>query len=129
MFAVYKKLKKMKKVIFASILTLSIATCFAIEGMDPAEATANYTEAIEGKIIDKTTGESLAGVALVVDGSAKKYYTDLDGNFSIGGIAPGIHNIDILYVSYQGITLKDISTQTNELKLKVELESVSPNSF
>ena len=39
---------------------------------------------LTGSVIDKKNNETLAGAAIVVDG--KKYYSNLDGDFSIEGV-------------------------------------------
>lgn len=117
----------MKKVLLSAIMALGFVLTFAANGneSDKENSSAPSTTQIEGKIVDKISGESLAGVALQLENSNKKYYTDFDGNFVIDGITPGNYNIDILYVSYKGITIKDVTAVNTEVKLKVELESLS----
>ena len=115
----------MKKIAFAAIFTFCFAVLFANDGNKHNKAESGATIKIEGKIVDKYTNEALAGVALELNSGSKKYYTDFEGNFLIEGIQPGVYKIDVIYVSYQGITLEEINTNDTELKLKVELESIS----
>lgn len=114
----------MKNLTTVALLFLALTFCFANNGEEKNNSTFT-PQKIEGKIIDKTTNEALAGVAIQLSGSEQKVYTDFEGNFIIDGIRPGVYDIDVLYVSYQGLTLENISTNANGLTLKVELESVS----
>jgi hypothetical protein len=111
----------MKKVLFVLALILAVSKVSAErpEG-NPTKAKTNQ---IEGIITDHLTGEALVGVCLKLQGSDKKTYTDLKGNFKIEGVTPGSYDIDIDYISYKDITLKNVSASTTDVKLKVELES------
>lgn len=115
----------MKKSALLILFVFIIGSIHANDGTTKKESKVITPQKIEGKIIDKVTNEALAGVALQITGSDQKYYTDFDGNFSIDGIEPGIYNIDVLYLSYQGVTLEKIITNDTGVKLKVELESVA----
>lgn len=115
----------MRKLAITTILFFCFVLTYANNGGKNEATKVVTSQRIEGKIIDKSTNEALAGVALMLNGSSSKYYTDFEGNFVIDGVEPGIYDIDILYVSYEGVTLEDISTNETGLKLKVELESVS----
>jgi len=115
----------MKKLTVLSILIFAVAITFANSGTESEAAKVTTPQKIEGKILDKVTNEALAGVAVQLAGSSEKYYTDFEGNFVINGVQPGVYDIDILYVSYEGITLENITTNDASVKLKVELESVS----
>jgi hypothetical protein len=115
----------MKKIFLTSAITFCFAIIFASNDNETGAVSPIAYQKIEGKIIDHATNEALAGVALKLQNSNEKVYTDLDGNFVIEGIMPDVsYNIDILYLSYQGITLENLSTKDNALKLKVELESI-----
>lgn len=54
---------------------------------------------ITGSIVDNKNNESLAGAAIYVDGN--KYYSDLNGNFSVSHLAPGKYLLRIELISYQ----------------------------
>jgi len=117
-------LDKMKKVLFVFAVILSVARVSATEPESEPKAI-KATNQIEGTIIDHQTGEALAGVCLKLQGSEKKTYSDLKGNFKIEGVTPGTYDIDVDYVSYKDITLKSVSATSSDVKLKVELESAS----
>lgn len=58
---------------------------------------------LTGVVVDEKSNETLAGAIIVVDG--KKYYSDLDGNFSVIDLKPGEYEMIIELISYETITL------------------------
>ncbi|WP_332457273.1 carboxypeptidase-like regulatory domain-containing protein [Petrimonas sp.] len=54
---------------------------------------------ISGSVVDNKSNESLAGAAIFIDGN--KYYSDLDGNFSVSDLKPGKHTVRVELISYQ----------------------------
>lgn len=62
---------------------------------------------IRGTIYDAQTGETLIGVSVVVKGTYNGTNSDLDGQFSIQ-VEPGIHTLQLSYISYQSIEIADI---------------------
>ncbi len=111
----------MKKLLFVTALVFSLSLAGATEPEN--SSVPAKTNQIEGLVTDHLTGEALAGVCLKLKGSDKKTYSDLKGNFRIEGVTPGTYDIDVDYISYKDITLKSVSTESTDLKLKVELES------
>jgi len=65
---------------------------------------------ISGKVIDKQTGEALAGVKVHIKGTDTYCYSDLDGNFSILVSNKPSTEISIDLVGYAPLTLKAIET-------------------
>lgn len=59
-------------------LLFCFSICFALW----FQAFAQEAE-VTGKVTDATTGESLPGVSVIVDGTSRGTVTDLDGNYSI----------------------------------------------
>jgi TonB-dependent receptor len=81
---------------------------------------------ISGKVIDGKIAEALVGVSIRLDGDAGGAITDLDGNFTIGGVVPGNHSITINYTGYQPKTLEGIVVQQGQATLvDVALEETS----
>lgn len=67
---------------------------------------------LSGSVVDEKNKESLAGVAIVVDG--KKYYSDLDGNFIIKDVKPGKHAMMVELISYEPVSMEiDLSKSQN----------------
>ena len=68
----------------------------------PLLATAQG--AIRGKITDGQTGESLIGANAFVEGTTKGAMADLDGNYSLDGLAPGTYQVTGRFIGYAPIT-------------------------
>jgi hypothetical protein len=68
------------KNIFFTFLIICF-TNIAIAGNGNTSNEKNATKLISGKIIDKTSGEEIAGAEILIGG--QKIYSDLNGNFSI----------------------------------------------
>jgi protocatechuate 3,4-dioxygenase beta subunit len=85
------------------ILIASSTIAFSKVITDPTTST-NDKAVITGKVIDQKTGESLAGALVELKGTDKKVYTDLEGNYSINNIEPGMYSIEINYISYSSKT-------------------------
>lgn len=69
---------------------------------------------VSGKVIDKNTGESLAGAVILLKGTDIKTYTDLEGNFSIDNLQPGTYDLEISYISYQNTEVTHITTTAGQ---------------
>lgn len=107
--------------IIASFLILSGATVFAAG--KPAGHPARATSSISGKVFDFRTGETLAGVTVLVEGTETKVYTDLDGNFTINSLEPGKYNLIVSYISYKASLIENIDltpTETEEVLVKLD---------
>lgn len=105
-------LSKIKKefVLFVTILFFGIT------------ATAQ-TGTINGKVIDKKTGETLLGASVFVEGTTLGTTTDLDGNYTLK-LQPGTYNLKCRYISYQDLTVKNvIVVEGKTQKMDFTLES------
>jgi hypothetical protein len=101
-----KKTKPMKKNHLV-ILCVSLAflfSSFAQAGENRSNETKNNSAvstvaSLEGRVIDKNTHETLAGVKIIVDG--QKVYTDLDGHFVVTNVATRKINLKVSMISYE----------------------------
>ena len=59
---------------------------------------------LTGSVVDEKNKETLAGATILVDG--KKYYSDLDGNFSINDVTPGKYQMVVELISYEPVLLE-----------------------
>lgn len=104
------------------ITVLLISTfCFAdgIETNNPESNKGN----VHGKVIDKKTGEALAGVKLFIEETNQAVYSDLDGNFVIKDVKSGNYNIRVSYISYQENQLTDVKLDPYKSKtLEINLD-------
>jgi hypothetical protein len=115
----------MKKVILVSIVILAGVFSFAKDGDTSAEATKNSTCVVKGQITDKINGESLTGVAVRIAESNMVAYTDFDGEFTFGDLAPGTYTIEASMVSYQEEKIQITAMASFVDEVDIELEIIS----
>lgn len=92
---------------------------------DKAVKNTTSTESVEkvnlvgitGAIIDKKNNESLAGATIIIEGN--KYYSDLDGNFSVSNLKSGKYTMKVELISYQPSEM-EIDVQVNQ-KINIAL--------
>lgn len=65
-------------------------------------------KAVTGKIID-STGEPVIGASVLVKGTSNGVISDIDGNFSLQGVAFPVANDAILQISFVGYKSQEIS--------------------
>ena len=122
-------MKTISKILIAIILIFSVKSFAGTPSDDKTKNTNEISTPasanIEGSVVDKITGENLAGVYVEIQGTNLKTYTDLDGKFSINGLIPGNYNIIIKYISYNSSTAtaaKNIQVNTGDNKsLNIEI--------
>jgi hypothetical protein len=68
---------------------------------------------ISGKVLDKSNGEALIGVSIMLENTTDGGITDIDGNYNIS-IKPGKYTIVFSYVGYEEIK-QVIETKENEV--------------
>lgn len=108
----------MKKFIILSSITALTAVITAMAGT---------TGKIAGKITDKQTKEPLAGVNIVIDNTYLGASSDLDGDYFIINVPPGMHNISISSVGYQAQHIQDVrvvSDQTTSIDIQLVMTFV-----
>lgn len=81
---------------------------------------------IKGVVADKTSKETLVGATVLIQGTTTGSTTDLDGNYTIAGLAPGNYNLVITYISYKTqIIEKVVVVKDVMLEMNIDLEGNS----
>lgn len=86
---------------------------------ESAETTTTMVSTIKGKVVDKSTGEALAGVSVKLDENTV-VYTDFDGNFTINLTQPKA-KICVSLISY---ATTEVEVKKSSNVVKIELNSV-----
>lgn len=73
-----------------------------------AAGFAQGTGKISGTVTDKKTGETLIGVTVKLKGSTKGMATDVDGKYSITGLANGKYAVVFQYIGYTGKEIGEV---------------------
>jgi len=108
------------------IFAIALVTIFGIRIAMASDFLNNPPKAdaaISGEVLDLTTGESLAGVTVKIEGTGIETFTDLDGNFEFENVCPGAYNLVFSFISYNNSLVEDLKVNPNENKsLKVKLK-------
>jgi len=82
---------------------------------------AGTTGKIAGRVTDLKTGEPLAGVNVVVEGTSMGAATDIDGHYVILNISPATYNIKATMIGYAPLTVRDVRVEI-DLTTMVDFE-------
>jgi outer membrane receptor protein involved in Fe transport len=81
---------------------------------------------IAGTVKDKETGEALPFANVFVDGTSMGAATDIDGNFTILNVSPGLYNITASVVGFQKVTITEVRVNVDfTTRIEFELSSGS----
>jgi len=89
----------MKNKLFLLLIALLFYPIFILPGT---------TGKLAGKVTDFTTGETLLGVNILIEGTLIGAATDLDGNYTILNISPGTYSVRFSFIGYQQKVIKNI---------------------
>jgi len=87
-------------VAFAAILLLP-ALLFAQDGK------------LRGTVTDRESGEPLIGANVVVEGTSLGAATDVNGEFVILSVPPGVYAVKVTYIGYSPVTISNIRVSSN----------------
>jgi len=115
---------------FMMCLAFSLFTLAGSSSNDNTEkSTVNesvITVSVSGRVMDRTTGEALAGVKVKVDKTETSSYTDFEGNFQINGLIPDSYTLSLSMISYEETTLPvDLDSENLSEEVKVNLKQIT----
>jgi hypothetical protein len=115
----------MKRIVLLVLTSLIISTvAFCVDREDPSSSKSKNTTSVIGKVIDKKSGESLAGVTIKFSGVNQVVYTDLEGKFEIRDVMPGEYELEAVLISYKQSNKKVKLNLGTENNIEVELENL-----
>jgi len=95
---------------------------------------------IKGKVFNRINNETIPSANVVVQGLSIGVVTDLDGNFEINNLAPGLYNLEVSFVGFKSLTIFEVQVSTSrpalvdvgldeEAKTLEAVEIVASNRF
>jgi len=87
---------------------------------------AGTTGKISGKVTDAATGESVIGANIILMGHSLGGAADIDGNYFVINIPPGVYDVRASSIGYQSVTLQNVRVsvdQTTKLDFQLNIES------
>lgn len=88
----------MKRKLFDALVVIMVVTVNAVAGNGK----------IAGKVIDAETNEPLIGANVIISGTSFGAATDVDGNYVILSVPPGLYDIKATYIGYQEYTISEV---------------------
>ncbi|HHU27460.1 MAG TPA: carboxypeptidase-like regulatory domain-containing protein [Bacteroidales bacterium] len=70
-----------------------------------------------GIIVDAENNETLAGASIIVNG--EKYYSDLEGKFTIPHIKPGKQELTVELISYEPVSIEVDGSKDKTITIKL----------
>ncbi len=95
----------MKKLLFVALLGLFYSISLAQDGL------------IKGKVTDELTNDPVAFANVVIQGQTTGTTTNLDGNYELTGLEPGLYNLEVSFLGYQTKVLFEIQVTKNRSAL------------
>jgi len=84
------------------------------------------TGIVEGRISDAKSNEAVPFANVVLQGTTTGATSDIDGNYKITGIKPGLYNIEVSYIGYKGKVEFEVQVFNNKpAKVDFALEADS----
>ena len=84
-------------------------------------ALAQTTGKIAGRVTDATTGETLPGVNVLIEGTTLGASTDFDGEYAIIGLRPGTYTVTASFVGFATTRIPDVRVNVS-LTTDVDIE-------
>ncbi len=79
------------------------------------------TGTIRGKVVNKATNEAIPFTNILIQETSKGSTSDIDGQFTINDLQPGLYNLEVSYVGFRNLTLYEIEV-TNARVAFVEIQ-------
>jgi hypothetical protein len=84
------------------------------------------TGIIDGRISDATSNEAIPFANVVIQGTTIGTASDLEGNFELKNLTPGLYNVEISFLGYKSKTEYEVQVFNNKpARLDVKLEEDS----
>lgn len=94
--------------------TLALGLALNVSATHDGAPAPSTSSSVTGKVVDLNSGETLAGVAVSIEGTDTKVYTDLDGNFRIENVKPGTYSLVLSMISYKNSLVENIELLPSE---------------
>ena len=89
----------------------------------PAFVFAQSSGKIAGVVKDKSTGEPLPGVNVVIEGTTMGSATDIDGYYVILNVPVGVYTLKASYIGYKDVKIENVRVSagiTTEINIEME---------
>lgn len=78
---------------------------------------------ISGIVTDATTGETVIGANVVIQGTTVGASTDVEGKFSIPNVKPGTYNLQVTFVTYKAHLIPNVLVESGKItNIQVQMQ-------
>ena len=95
-----------------AVLAAFVFLIFSLFGPSPAHAQS--PGALSGVVVDAESGETLVGANVAIAGTTTGTATDLNGNYTIKGLAPGTYDVVFSFIGFQTKTVQGVEIQSGK---------------
>ena len=106
-----------KKLALSALFLTLFSGILLADGNDPKKNNADVKK-VSVQVIDKITGETLAGVKVAINGSDQVVYTDFDGIFQLEYKNNSDLQISVSLISYENLVLKVGELDSGKINLE-----------
>lgn len=72
------------------------------------------TGLIKGRVYNAANNEAIPFANVVLQGTTTGAATDMDGNYTISGLKPGLFNVEVSYIGFKGRTVYEVQVFNNK---------------
>jgi hypothetical protein len=114
----------MKTIVNSLVMLFAFVILFSTAVNATGEGDETNKSVLQGKVIDNNTNESLAGVKVVLIGTDKITYSDLEGKFEFKNVKTGNYSLGCTYISYEEVVIEKVVVDSDcEKPVEVKLNS------
>jgi outer membrane receptor protein involved in Fe transport len=89
-------------------LTRAIILILTVAIVAPASLRSGETGKIAGRVTDKATGEAVAAANIAIIGTTMGAAANLDGQYTILHVPPGVYKVRVSLVGFATVTINDV---------------------
>ena len=107
--------------------TLQHLLCIAMLVTGSLSLLAGTTGKIAGTVVEDGTNTPLAGANVIIDGSSLGAAADINGNFTILHIPPGLYDVTVTVIGYTPVTVQQVRVridQTARVDISLKMEAL-----
>ncbi len=121
----YFNMGSFRKIRITSVVarTFAFTTVLVAFTLSPLCGQEAAKGSVQGKVTDGKTGEPLPSVNVVIKGTYYGAATNIDGDFSIKDVNPGVYTVEVSLIGYKAVQYTGLKIEAGQqLDLNVPLE-------
>lgn len=122
---------KNKILVIVVLIVVSLSVGYAKDSSKGTGSNNELNTVVSGLVIDKNSGELLAGVLVKIEELDKEVYTDFEGKFEFKNLKVGEYTVSCTLITYENLTINEfeIGAKENDKEFTLELKPVNGLSF